>query len=224
MPVIDKALVVAATAAAVFASAPAATAEPEIRPDQLAGLQPRPEEVAPIVKWPIDPMPALNVDGTWRAPFVDPANISDPACLGAVVAGVKSAYQGSGYVAMDIQHLVGVTERNWYSVISVAANYPSPDSARDFLEKQTNIWTGCREHVVSFRTNDQDETWEIHMPTAADDTVFVVTYQTDTAPACSHALAVRANVVVEVNACRTAVGLIEQGLAIANLMLDKVPA
>ena len=218
-------VVIAAIAAAVVSSAPIAASEPTVGPDQLTGVQPRPDEVAPLIRWPIDPPPPLEIQGTWRTPFNEGENISDPTCIGAVAPAGINAYRGSGYVAIDIQQLGAFDQHNAYLVVSAASSFPSPKSARDFLKKQTQIWTGCHEHRVSYQPEGNDETWEIRMPTTTDNSVAVVNYRTAgiDGASCSHALAVKSNVVAEVNACRTNIGLIEQGLTIANNMLAKAP-
>ena len=228
MPANDKPLirVTLATMTAVIAATSVATAaaDPALSTDQLAGLQPSSDDVAPIVRWPIGPPPALNVSGTWQAPFIEGENISDPGCIGAVTAGGVGTYRGSGYTAVSIQQLTAADQYSGYNIVSAAASFFTPEAAKAFLAKVTQTWTGCHWKTVSFNAGGQDQTWEVHMPVTNDHNVTVVSYQKDgTQGACSHALAVKANVAAEVNACRSNIGLIDQGLTIANNMLAKVP-
>lgn len=188
----------------------------------LAALQLTPAETGPIVKWPSDPPLDLSVYKTQTHPVGGASGTSDPQCATAVYAGLDSTYNGSGYTGLNYQELTGFGSKNSYSVISVVSSYDSEHAAANMVANTIQKWTDCNRKKVTGDVTGATETRTVNNVVATLEDIYLVNNVADNG-ACSHAMSSQDNVVVEVSACRTNIGLVKQGLQLANKMLIKLP-
>lgn len=225
------ALAIATCAVGAWAAVPGeASATPgapgigTLAPD-LAALQLTSADVAPIVKWPPDPPSELTVYKTQTEPIAGSAGTSDAQCAGAVYAGLDSTYDGSGFTGLNYQELTGFGAGVSYSVVSVASSFDDEHAAANMVAKTIQSWSDCNRRKVTGDLGGTTETRTVNNLVTAPDSIYVINNITDGGDgACSHAMASQRNVVVEVSACRSNIGLAKQGLQLANKMLVKLPA
>lgn len=226
------ALATATCAAAASALLPAAASATPGAPGidsittvDLAALQLTSAEAVPVVKWPSDPPPELTVYKTQTEPIPGSVGTSDAQCAGAVYAGLESTYDGSGFTGLNYQELTGFGSSSSYSVVSVATSYDDEHAAQNMVAKTIQNWTDCNRKKVTGDLSGSSETRTVNNVVAAPDSIYVVNNISDGGSgACAHAMTSQRNVVVEVSACRSNIGLVKQGLQLANKMLLKLPA
>lgn len=189
----------------------------------LAALQLTPEETSPIVKWPSDPPAELTVYKSATSPITGAASTSDAQCASAVYAGLDKTYAGSGYTGLNYQELTGFGSKNSYTVISVASSYSDEHAAANMVANTIQNWTDCGHRKVTGDLSGSTQTRTINNVVSTTDDIYLVNNITDDGGACSHAMSSQGNVVVEVSACRSNIGLVKQGLQLANKMLVKLP-
>ncbi len=206
------------TRPAVATADPTGTDTPDLASLQLTG-----SDVAPVIKWPLEPTPDLTVAQTLDAPVTGAETTSNPKCAGAVYAGLDSTYDDSGYTGFEFQELTGSGQSVTYSVISVAASFEDEDAAADVVAKTLQSWSGCHNQQITGDLSGNEETRTVNNPISASDSITVVNYISDNEGACSHAMTSKDNVVAEVSACRSTIGLVKQGLQLANKMLTRLP-
>ncbi|OBH19377.1 sensor domain-containing protein [Mycolicibacter sinensis] len=188
----------------------------------LAALQLTSAEAAPIVKWPSDPPPELTVYKTQTAPITGSAGTSDAQCASAVYAGLDSTYDGTGFTDLNYQELTGFGSKNSYSVVSVASSYDDEHAAANMVANTIQKWNDCNRKKVTGDLSGASETRTVNNVVSTPDDIYLVNNVAE-GGACSHAMTSQRNVVVEVSACRTNIGLVKQGLQLANKMLVKLP-
>ncbi|MEB3033965.1 sensor domain-containing protein [[Mycobacterium] nativiensis] len=204
------------------AATPGAPGIDSISTVDLAALQLTSTDTAPIVKWPSDPPPEMTVYKTQTAPVAGSAGTSDAQCATAVYAGLDSTYSGSGYTGLNYQELTGFGSKNSYSVVSVASSYDDDNAAANMVANTIQKWTDCNRKKVTGDLSGSSETRTINNVVSTPDDIYLVNNIAE-GGACSHAMTSQGNVVVEVSACRTNIGLVKQGLQLANKMLVKLP-
>lgn len=212
---------------ALTALPPRASATPgvpgidSLAPD-LAALQLTSDEVAPIVKWPPDPPSELTVYKSQTEPIAGSVATSDAQCAGAVYAGLDSTYDGSGFTGLNYQELTGFGATVSYTVVSVASSFDDEHAAANMVANTIQSWTDCNRRKVTGDLSGTTETRTVNNVVSTPDSIYVVNNYTG--GACSHAMTSQRNVVVEVSACRSNIGLVKQGLQLANKMLVKLPS
>ena len=189
----------------------------------LAALQPTAAEAWPIVKWPSEPPVELTVYTTGTSPIAGAAGTSDAQCASAVYAGLDSTYNGSGFTGLNYQELTGFGSKNSYSVISVATSYHDEHAAENMVANTIQNWTDCSRKKVTGDLGGSTQTRTVNNVVSTTDDIYLVNNIADDGGACSHAMTSQDNVVVEVSACRSNIGLVKQSLQLANKMLVKLP-
>ncbi|CAJ1510889.1 sensor domain-containing protein [[Mycobacterium] holstebronense] len=189
----------------------------------LAALQLTSAEASPIVKWPSDPPAELTVYKTATSPITGAASTSDSQCASAVYAGLDKTYDGTGYTGLNYQELTGFGSKNSYSVISVASSYNDEHAAANMVANTIQNWTDCSRKKVTGDLSGSTQTRTVNNVVSTTDDIYLVNNITDDGGACSHAMTSQGNVVVEVSACRSNIGLVKQSLQLANKMLVKLP-
>lgn len=188
----------------------------------LAALQLTSAEAAPIVKWPSDPPAELTVYKSQTQPISGASGTSDAQCATAVYAGLDTTYDGTGFTGLNYQELTGFGAKNSYSVVSVASSYDDEHAAANMVANTIQKWTDCTHKKVTGDLSGSDETRTVNNVVSTADDIYLVNNIAD-GGACSHAITSQRNVVVEVSACRSNIGLVKQGLQLANKMLVKLP-
>ena len=223
---VAAALTVLPATASATPGAPGQDDTTSAAPDvDLALLQLTSADATPIVKWPSDPPPELTVYKTQTTLLSGAAGTSDAQCATAVYAGLDTTYAGSGYTGVNYQEMTGFGTKNSYAVISVASSYPDEHTAANMVANTIQKWTDCTHKKVSGDLSGSSETRTVNNVVATTDDIYLVNNIKDeggNGGACSHAITSQRNVVVEVSACRSNIGLVKQGLQLANKMLTKL--
>lgn len=130
------------------------------------------------------------------------ADVSDPACLGAIYGAEEPVYAGSGWTAMRDQVVREDVEDNDHWVEQTVVLYPSADKAQKFFEESKEIWEDCANYSISVDDGTDSYLWQLEGVTA-DDTLITQTSMQEDADGwgCQHALSVVSNVTVEAWAC-----------------------
>jgi hypothetical protein len=130
------------------------------------------------------------------------AEVSDPACLGAIYGAEEPVYAGSGWTAMRDQVVREDVEDNDHWVEQTVVLYPSEAKAQKFFDDSRGIWEDCANYSITVDDGSDSYLWQLEGVTA-DDTLLAQTSVQEDADGwgCQHALSVVSNVTVEAWAC-----------------------
>jgi hypothetical protein len=146
------------------------------------------------------------------------ANVSDPACIGAMYGAQEPVYAGSGWTAVIDQVAREDTENNDHWVEQTVVLYPSADKAQKFFDDSKSTWQDCANYAVSVDDGGTSYMWELGDVTIEDTMMTQFTTQEDANGwGCQHAVSPVSNVIVEAWACSYRVG--EQAVTIATDMI-----
>ena len=127
------------------------------------------------------------------------ATMSPPECLAVDGAAEAVVYAGSGFRAERDESLNNGDEFTHYLKQAVVL-FPTVDMAAAFFDASAAQWPACREY-----THTQSGTqWSPGQITNADGILSTVATQQDAAApgwACGRALALRNNIIVDINTC-----------------------
>jgi PknH-like extracellular domain len=130
------------------------------------------------------------------------ADVSDPACLGAIYGAEEPVYAGSGWTAMRDQVAREPDEDNDHWVEQTAVLYPSAEDAQRFFDDSRSAWEDCAGSAISVDDADASYLWQIDEVKADDRLITQLTTQEDADGwACQHALSMVSNLTVEAWAC-----------------------
>ena len=129
-------------------------------------------------------------------------DVSDTKCLGALYNAEETIYDGSGWT--DVADQV-VTEPEYDSgawVEQTAVRFPSPQRAKEFLEKSKTRWTDCIGTAITVDSGSDQFRWRFEGVTIDGASVAQTARQDDdTGWTCRHVLRAVSDVIVEVAAC-----------------------
>lgn len=130
-------------------------------------------------------------------------------CLGVWQVNEVAIYGQRGtdnWMAMRQQTMREPDSEHWRSVaVQSVVLYESPEAARDFVTKSNARWAECTDHRVNITLNDKPlPRWLSGALDATDTRLTIpITRGSDgQIQSCEHVLAVRANVVIDVQACK----------------------
>lgn len=182
---------------------------------ELAGLLLRPDQVN-------DAMGATAMAVTHQQSEMSDngASMAPAECLAVDGAAEAAVYAGSGFWAVRDQSLNDGDAFTHYLKQAVVL-FPTPEMAIAFVDASTRAWTACREYThLQSGTN-----WSAAQPTASRGVLTTTATERDAAApgwACGRALAVRNNVVADVNTCSADPG--DSASKIANQIAANVAA
>jgi len=184
------------------AQAPAADVPPKpVVESALTGVLLSAEEIGAVMgtkqmtpHFPVDQMgdhrnllPNLNCLGVWQ---VDEAPIYDP----------------SDWQQVRQQMFRSPDADNWDSlVVQSVVSYRGVDAARRFFDESANRWANCTNHRVNIRLNDQPLPAWLSGDLTATNSRLTMPYVRGSGVqtrSCQRALAVAANVILDIAACR----------------------
>jgi hypothetical protein len=146
------------------------------------------------------------------------ATMSPPECLAIDGAGEARVYANSGYWAERDQSLNNGNAFTHYLKQAVVL-FPTPEIAGAFFGASAQQWPACREY-----THTQSGThWSVGQISNADAALSTVATQHDAGTpgwACGRALALRNNIVVDINTCSADPA--DSALRIADRIADDV--
>jgi hypothetical protein len=142
-----------------------------------------------------------------QAPANASAQLSIPACHGALYPGETPTYNGSGYTKLNYLVLAEPGDHNDHFVDQDVATFPSADLARAFVKTSADQWKSCAGQVVT-GTYDNGNTFRWTFGNLVGDVPKLS--QLDTQEdgggwACQHVLNAVSNLVIDVRACGFAI-------------------
>lgn len=147
-------------------------------------------------------------------------------CLGAWQVD-ESAIYGTSWTAMRQVLLRAPDNDDWNNlVVQSVVIFPSTQDATDFLNQSTDRWSKCTNHHVNITLNGQPlPRWTSGDLTKTDSelTMPFTRVNGDQTRACQRALAVAANLVMDVQACKPDGSLVTQAADIVDKIKTAMP-
>jgi hypothetical protein len=149
------------------------------------------------------------------------ADISDPACLGALYNAEEVIYDGSKWTELVDEILTQPVDDPEHWIEQTAVRFLSADDAAAFYEDSKAQWQECISQQVSVYDGEYEYTWEFDGLTVADTTISQSALQLDSGGwTCQHAMSAAADVVVEASACSTTPG--EEAVTMVEALAENV--
>jgi hypothetical protein len=182
---------------------------------ELTGLLLTPEEAAATMG-----APAMTITEA-QTTMSDNSAIMEPReCLAIDGAAEAPVYADSGFIAERDESL-NTGDSFTHYVKQAVVLFPYIEKAAAFFEASVQQWPACRQYSHT----QSGSQWSVGEITNADDTLSTVATQQEAAApgwGCGHALALRNNVVIDVNTCSAVPG--DSAVRIADQIGDKVLA
>ncbi len=142
-----------------------------------------------------------------QAPANASAQLSIPACNGALYPGETPTYNGSGYTKLNYVVVAEPGDHNDHFVDQDVATFPSADAANAFVKTSADQWKSCAGQTVT-GSYDNGNTFRWTFGNVVGDSPKIS--QLDTQEdgggwACQHVLRAVSNVVIDVRACGYAI-------------------
>jgi len=127
-------------------------------------------------------------------------------CLGVWQVNEAPIYDSSHWKTVRQQMLRAPDTDQWDSlVVQSVVSYRTADAAREFFTESTDRWSKCTNHNVNIRLNEQSLPGWRSGDLTKTDTQLVMPYTRtsgDQIRSCQRALAVAANLVIDIQACK----------------------
>jgi hypothetical protein len=193
---------------------------PPVPATALEQLMPSTKELAAIMD-----TPAFAVAGTTQE--MEPAAddlLSDKDCYGAVFGAVEPGYRDSGYTGVYAQRASDPADVNRRTSVSVVA-FPGAAQAAGYVQQQKPAWQACAGKTLTVKVTGQSVNWALREPEDVNGVaVLLRTAEGQRGYGCSHGLAARDNIVVDVIPCSDdSTSLNDHAAAIVNAILPKIP-
>jgi hypothetical protein len=139
------------------------------------------------------------------------AELSDPDCTSVWLPGLKAVYGGTGYQAMQLQAVTDHDDdRRLNQIAQAVATFLSADQAAQFFDRQGEQWRQCANRTITYSYPDRTAArMEFGAPTTSPGGILSMPQRLDFGTPeqrCGHAMAVRNNVVIDVQSCSTSSG------------------
>lgn len=130
------------------------------------------------------------------------ADVSDPACLGALYNAEEQVYENSGWTEVVDEVLTEPSDDPAFWVEQTAVRFASADEAAEFYDTSKSQWQECVDQEISVFDGDYVFTWSFEAMTVADTMISQSALQLDSDGwTCQHAMSTASDVVVEASAC-----------------------
>lgn len=127
-------------------------------------------------------------------------------CLGVWQVNEAPIYDSSHYKTVRQQLLRSPDSEQWDSLaVQSVVSYRTADAARTFFAESAERWSKCTNHTVNVRINDRAMPKWVSGDLERSDILLAMPYTRgvgDAARSCQRALAVAANVILDIQACR----------------------
>ncbi len=127
-------------------------------------------------------------------------------CLGVWQVDEGPIYDPSGWQSVRQQMLRTPDTDNWDSlVVQSITRYDTAEAAQRFFAESSDRWAHCTNHRVNIRLNDQPLPAWLSGDLTASDSKLTMPYVRGSGAqvrSCQRALAVAANVILDIQACR----------------------
>ena len=154
---------------------------------------------------------ALGVTGIVAHPATDTMGdhrnlLANLNCLGVWQVDEAPIYDSSHYKALRQQLLRSPDSDQWDSLaVQSVVSYRTADAAHTFFAESAHRWSKCTHHTVNVRINDRPMPKWVSGDLQKTDMMLAMPYTRgvgDQARSCQRALAVAANVILDIQACR----------------------
>lgn len=162
----------------------------------------------------------MTVTNTQTSMSDNSATMAPAECLAVDGAAEAPVYAASGFRAERDESLNNGDDFTHYLKQAVVL-FPTVEKARAFLDASTQQWPVCKEYIHT----QSGSQWSVGRISVADDTLRTIATQRDAgAPgwACGRALALRNNVIVDINTCSANPG--DSAVRIADQIAANVSA
>ncbi|WKG01711.1 sensor domain-containing protein [Mycolicibacterium sp. HK-90] len=140
-------------------------------------------------------------------------------CLGVWQVNEAAIY-GEGWSALRQQLLRSPNDDNWDNlVVQSVVTFPSEQDARDFYRQSAERWSKCTDHNVNINLNGQQLPKWRSGPLSETDSQLTIPFtrgEGEQQRSCQRALAVEANVIIDVQACKPASAAVNQAAEVAD--------
>jgi hypothetical protein len=190
------------------------TTAPPVAETALDGLLLTPEQVNTAMG-----ATEMTVTKTHTSMSDDSATMAPKECLAIDGSAQAQVYAGSGYAALRDQTLQEGDNFTHY-VEQAVVSFPSANQASAFFNVSAQQWPTCHQYTHT-QTNSE---WAVAPVSNTDGTLSTsATQQNANAPgwACGRALAIKNNVVIDINTCSA--NPTDSAVNIANQIAVKVP-
>ncbi|RFZ63182.1 Serine/threonine-protein kinase PknF [Mycobacterium marinum] len=171
-----------------------------------------PTEINTLAASPTDPL--MRVRQTTHGMLNNTNLVNPPACVGVIFTGERAVFADSGFEAMLDQTLEpsdGFAHRTTEltQVQQSVVAYPTSEEAQAILNTSQQQWQSCASETIKLGTvgqagenNLQFEPGNVQLSHDVLTVSMVANSQESGGSACQQAMAIRANIVVSVRACR----------------------
>lgn len=149
-------------------------------------------------------------------------------CLGVWQVNEAPIYESSHWKSVRQQMLRAPDNDQWdFLVVQSVVSYRTVDGARGFFTESTDRWSKCTNHNVNIQLNGQElPKWHSGDLTKTDNLLAMPYTRTsgDQIRSCQRALAVTANVILDIQACKPEQqAAVTQAADIAEKIESKLP-
>jgi PknH-like extracellular domain len=180
---------------------------------ELASLLLSPEQVDAAMA-----TKGMTVTDSQSAMADNSATMSPPECLAIDGAAEASIYANSGYWAERDESLNNGDDFTHYLKQAVVL-FPTPEAAGAFFDASAQQWPACREYTHT----QSGSQWSMGEISNANGTLSTIASQHDAGDpgwACGRALALRNNIIIDINTCSA--NPADSAVRIASLIADDV--
>lgn len=172
-----------------------------------------PAEINTLIGGPGDPL--MKVGQTTHGMLNNENLVTPPSCVGVIFTGERAVFAETGYTAMLTEQLEQSASPYYYNLVGplqvaqTVAIYDTADQADSVLTASRRQWQSCATSDVRLGTVGQNgennlnfQLGEIRVTGNSLSVPMVANSQENGGSACQQVMAVRANVVTVVRACR----------------------
>jgi hypothetical protein len=162
---------------------------------ELPGLLLPPEELTALLGVTLTPMAA--------APGIadDAASVTPTACVSALIAVQRAAYDNSGFRSGFAQQFQADPRAG--SAAQAVVSFPTPELAAAFIDREEQLWQPCAHTTLTVYgvSGAPNRAYQLGAPVNADGILSLTSTRDDRPLECQHAITARGNVVAEATAC-----------------------
>ncbi|MGV0050180.1 sensor domain-containing protein [Mycobacterium colombiense] len=198
---------------------------PTVAPADLDGLLPSLEDVEGITT-----DQGMKIERTLHQPTPDPVRgkMDRPDCWPVIESSAPEAYDGSGFTGFSATEILDKSLNSQWSTGQGATAFHDAAAAQAMLQRLLSTFRQCGGSTLN-ATWPNGKTYPVSIRPPADagngTTAIDVVPQTPISILCVHAVAAKANVVVDVQTCTSGKtdATRQATLAITNLILGRIP-
>jgi serine/threonine-protein kinase len=173
----------------------------------------------------VDAPGLVIIDSYSRLQSLPDSQLSDPNCFGALYAATEPAYAGRPVTTVRSQLLQEPTDSYSHRVVQAVVRFINADEAISYVNAEMSVWSQCSGRSVVWRDHGDGMTWDVGSLTrSADIAALPRTRSDDSGWACSHAMVPRLNVVADVSACGVGGNVVDESIALAQLVAGRIKA